>query len=70
MDSFKPFKNEKTVISIRIDREILNIIDNIANETDISRNEMIIQCIEYALNNSEIKKTKDWYIDKSDISEK
>ena len=55
MDGFKPLKNEKTVISIRIDREMLNVIDNMANETEISRNEMIIQCIEYALRNSKTK---------------
>ena len=55
MDGFKPIKNEKTVISIRIDRDMLNIIDGLANETDISRNEMIIQCIDYALKNSNIK---------------
>ena len=55
MDGFKPIKNEKTVISIRIDRDMLAIIDSQANETDISRNEMIIQCIEYALKSSNIK---------------
>lgn len=51
MNGFKPFKNEKIVISIRIDKEMLNVVDSLANETDISRNEMIIQCIEYALKN-------------------
>jgi len=55
MDAFKPIKNEKTVISIRIDREMLGAIDSLANETDISRNEMIIQCIDYALKNSKTK---------------
>jgi len=55
MDSFKPIKNEKAVISIRIDKDMLEIVDNIANETDISRNEMIIQCIDYALKNSNSK---------------
>jgi len=52
MNDFKPFKNEKTVISIRIDRDMLRILDDLANDTDISRNEMIIQCIEYALRNT------------------
>jgi len=52
MRKFQPFKNEKTVISIRIDRDILNVIDDLASETDISRNEMIIQCINYALENT------------------
>lgn len=51
MDNFKPIKNEKVVISIRIDRDILSTIDNLSNKTDISRNEMILQCIVYALKN-------------------
>ena len=55
MDGFKPIKNEKTVISIRIDKDMLDVVDSIANEADISRNEMIIQCIDYALKNSKIK---------------
>ena len=55
MDVFKPVKNEKIVISIRIDRDTLLAVDNMANETDISRNEVIIQCIDYALKNSKTK---------------
>jgi len=55
MDGFKPIKNEKTVISIRIDKDMLDVVDGMANETDISRNEMIIQCIDYALKNSKTK---------------
>ncbi len=48
---FKPIKQEKTVISIRLDSDILKTVDKLSNETDISRNEFIVQCIEYALNN-------------------
>jgi len=51
MNEFKPVKQEKTVISIRIDNNILNVIDERASKTDISRNEFIVQCIEYALKN-------------------
>lgn len=51
MDLFKPVKQEKTVISIRLDVDTLKDIDDIAKETDISRNELIIQCIEFALKN-------------------
>lgn len=53
MEKFKPIKtnNEKIVISIRIDTDMLNKIDDEANKTDISRNELIIQCINFALNN-------------------
>jgi len=49
MESFKPKKTEKEIISIRIDREVLEQIDNSAASTDISRNEMINQCIDFAL---------------------
>jgi predicted transcriptional regulator len=48
---FKPVKKEKTVTSIRIDTDMLKTIDDLANDTDISRNEMIVQCIDYALKN-------------------
>lgn len=55
MNEFKPSKQnktkEKSVISIRIDTDMLNTVDKIAAETDISRNEFIVQCIEYALKN-------------------
>ena len=51
MNEFKPFKSEKTVISIRLDVDMLKNIDTIADKTSISRNELIIQCIDYALKN-------------------
>jgi len=51
MSDFKPVKNEKTIISIRIDVDKLKVIDDMANATDISRNETIVQCIDYALKN-------------------
>ncbi len=49
MSNFKPIKQEKTVISIRLDVDMLKLVDNISLKTDISRNELIVQCIEYAL---------------------
>lgn len=51
MEEFKPIKTEKTVISIRLDVNMLKNIDEISAKTDISRNEFIIQCIEYAIKN-------------------
>ncbi|MBR1775875.1 CopG family transcriptional regulator [bacterium] len=55
MKSFKPLKQtktkEKSVISIRIDTEMLSKVDQLAAKTDISRNEFLVQCIEYALKN-------------------
>ncbi len=65
MKSFKPYKklnaSEKMVTTIRIDSETINEIDKIANEIDVSRNELINQCIRYALDNiknNEIDKKK------------
>lgn len=51
MKDFKPVKQEKSVISIRIENKLLKTIDNISTQTDISRNEFIVQCIEYAIKN-------------------
>lgn len=40
---------ENDIISIRIDLELLARIDREANEAKISRNQVIVQCISYAL---------------------
>lgn len=62
MNTFQPSKrivnNEKLVVSIRMDVNRINQIDEIASEIDISRNELINQCIEYALNNIEFEDNK------------
>jgi len=55
MSEFKPVKTEKTVISIRLDIDTLKKIDEISHSTDISRNEFILQCIDYAIKNLENK---------------
>lgn len=51
MKDFVPIKQEKTVISIRLDVDMLKNIDELSNKIDISRNELIVQCIDYALKN-------------------
>lgn len=51
MNDFKPIKQEKIVISIRLDIDMLKKIDKLSNDFDISRNELIVQCIDYALKN-------------------
>ena len=56
MKNFKPKKTEKDVISIRIETGLLEKVDKLSAAIDISRNEMIIQCIEYALSNMEDNK--------------
>ena len=55
MTNFAPKKQkkntEKTVISIRLDSELLKTVDESSFKADISRNEFIVQCINYAIKN-------------------
>ena len=51
MEKFSPKKTEKEIISLRIDSEVLRVIDARATQIDISRNEFINQCIDFALRN-------------------
>lgn len=57
MEKFKPSKinTEKVVISIRIDINTLEEIDKEAAKIEISRNELINQCIDFALSNIDKK---------------
>ena len=48
---FIPKKREKESITIRLPAELLEAIDLKAGENNISRNELINQCIEFALSN-------------------
>lgn len=50
---FVPVKEEKEIISLRISTNLVKELDRKAIEYDISRNELIIQSILYALENSE-----------------
>ena len=49
MEKFLPKKTEKDVISMRIPRDILETLDQKAYDAGISRNELINQCITFAL---------------------
>lgn len=57
MEKFKPSKinTEKVIISIRIDINTLEEIDKEAAKIEISRNELITQCIDFALSNIDKK---------------
>jgi metal-responsive CopG/Arc/MetJ family transcriptional regulator len=51
MERFKPVKNEKIVITIRIENYRLEELDKIANKFSISRNELISQSLNFAIKN-------------------
>ena len=53
MEKFLPKKPEKEVISMRISTDVLAEVDAKAAAYDISRNEFINQCINFALANME-----------------
>lgn len=48
---FKPKKQDKEVISYRIDSDFLKLIDEKAQSAQISRNEFITQAIMFAIEN-------------------
>lgn len=58
MRKFQPLKSEKIVISIRLEDTKLEQIDTISNKIKISRNELINQCLTYALENIEFSQIK------------
>lgn len=49
MDFFIPKTYKKQQISIRIDQDMLDKIDELSEKNEISRSELINQCINYAL---------------------
>ena len=53
MEKFAPKKADKEVTTIRIPKDILDIIDMKSAAYGISRNEFINQCILYAIKNME-----------------
>lgn len=58
MNKFIPEKKVKEIISVRIDAALLNELDVVSLEIDISRNELINQCISYALSNIDFDSSK------------
>ena len=50
-NKFVPKIPDKSVISIRLDNELIASLDELANNQKISRNELVSQCIVFALEN-------------------
>ncbi len=51
----KKYKGETSVISARLPIELIKEIDKIANETGRTRNEVLTICLEFSLENIEVK---------------
>ena len=57
MKWFQPTsKSDKIVITIRIEDFRVEQLDRLANEINISRNELISQCLDFAVKNIDFKK--------------
>lgn len=54
----KKYKGESSVVSARLPIELIKNIDRIASETGRTRNEILTLCLEFALENIEIKGDK------------
>ena len=50
----KKYKGNTSVISARIPDEMVEKIDNISEKTGRNRNEIIVMCLEFAIENVEI----------------
>ena len=55
---FVPRKGDKEVISFRVPKDLLTEIDNIASNNSLSRNEFMVQCLEFAISNIETEDEK------------
>ena len=54
----KKYKGISSVISTRVPIEIVHTVDDIADKTGRTRNEIVLMCLEFALDNLEIKENK------------
>lgn len=53
MFNIKKFKNSNVQTSVRFPEDIYNKITKIANDNDMSINNVILSCVKYALENME-----------------
>lgn len=51
----KKYRGDSLVISIRLPNDLVDTIDNIAKNAGRTRNDIIQQCLEFSVDNLEIK---------------
>ncbi len=54
----KRYAAESQVLSVRMPKDMLREVDAVAQKTGRTRNELILTCIEFALQHMEIEETK------------
>ena len=53
--SSKKYRGDSSVVSVRLPDDLVKTLDNIAEETGRTRNEVIQKCLSFAVDNLEIK---------------
>lgn len=50
----KPAFGKTSVVSVRMPNDLIKRLDEVVTATDRTRNELLVMCVEYALNHLEI----------------
>ena len=50
----KKYKGETTVVSVRMPKDMIADLDRVSDATGRTRNELMLMCIEFALDNLEM----------------
>lgn len=53
--SQRRYKGESSVVSVRLPNDLVKSLDEIAEKTGRTRNEIIQKCIEFSVDNIEVK---------------
>ncbi len=53
--SQRRFKGDSSVVSVRLPNDLIKSLDEIAEKTGRTRNEIIQKCIEFSVENLEVK---------------
>ena len=51
MNGFVPKPYKKEAVTIRFDDAILHRLERVADQYGLSRNELVVQCVQFALDN-------------------
>ena len=55
----KRYKGDTSVVSARLPNDMIKDLDNIAENTGRNRNEIIMMCLEYAIDNLDTDEKRD-----------
>ncbi|MGL5972926.1 MAG: hypothetical protein ACRCZK_04370 [Oscillospiraceae bacterium] len=55
----KKYRGDTSIVSIRLPNEIIKTLDIISEKTDRNRNEIVMICLDFSIDNIEIVDIKD-----------